>query len=271
MVPDPSLLQLAGHHPGRRIGREILVSRRSESTNRDARQLLADRGSAGQHGVVLTTLEQYQGVGTRGRSWWSPPDDSLAVSVILVPESPLERPAVLTLIAALAVLRAGRPYRGDLRVKWPNDVVDVEGRKLCGILAETPVSQPPAHVVGIGVNLNRPTDQVMPAELSAGFLNQDPAGPDRPRLLPRRFLGELLSALEQELDRFVAEGSKAVTAAFNQASWLAGRTVRLRRGAELVEGRFVGVDAALRVTLIDRQGQPVSWPGEQLELVDRPQ
>ena len=46
----------------------------------------------------------------------------------------------------------------DLRVRWPNDVVDADGRKLAGLLVETALEDGrlAEAVIGIGINVNWP-------------------------------------------------------------------------------------------------------------------
>src|SRR5699024_6003387 len=45
----------------------------------------------------------------------------------------------------------------DATVKWPNDVLTADGKKLCGILAQW-LPEEHALVMGIGTNLNLPQD-----------------------------------------------------------------------------------------------------------------
>src|SRR5690606_26924508 len=75
----PGLGRFDGLHPHRVVGRRIVVSRRTVSTQEDARRLARSLGEDA-HGLVVTTLEQTGGRGTRGRTWWSPPGTSLALS-----------------------------------------------------------------------------------------------------------------------------------------------------------------------------------------------
>ncbi|OFM32039.1 biotin--[acetyl-CoA-carboxylase] ligase [Corynebacterium sp. HMSC072A02] len=81
-------------------------------------------------GTVLLADEQVAGKGRLGRQWVSPAGAQLIFSALILPES-LEHLGTLPLAAGLAVTDS---VEGAV-LKWPNDV-HIDGKKLCGILAE---------------------------------------------------------------------------------------------------------------------------------------
>ena len=81
-------------------------------------------------GTVLLADEQVAGKGRLGRQWVSPAGSQLIFSALILPES-LEHLGTLPLAAGLAVTDS---VEGAV-LKWPNDV-HIDGKKLCGILAE---------------------------------------------------------------------------------------------------------------------------------------
>ncbi|WP_411709374.1 biotin--[acetyl-CoA-carboxylase] ligase [Corynebacterium sp. LaCa116] len=95
------------------------------STNTDLMQ--ADRVA---DGTVLLTNEQVSGKGRLGRHWVSPAGSQLIFSMLILPET-LDHLGTLPLAAGLAVTDS---VEGAV-LKWPNDV-HIDGKKLCGILAE---------------------------------------------------------------------------------------------------------------------------------------
>ncbi|MDK8762516.1 biotin--[acetyl-CoA-carboxylase] ligase [Corynebacterium sp. MSK218] len=95
------------------------------STNTDLMQ--ADKVAGD---TVLLTNEQSAGKGRLGRHWVSPAGSQLIFSVLLLPDS-LDHLGTLPLAAGLAVTDS---VDGAV-LKWPNDV-HIDGKKLCGILAE---------------------------------------------------------------------------------------------------------------------------------------
>src|SRR5207249_5002684 len=98
------------------------------------------------------------------RSWHSPKDAGLYVSIVLRPTFELARWPLISLASALAVADAIQKACGlRVDIKWPNDI-QVNELKLCGILTETVETETgPAAVVGIGINL---TEQSFPPELT---------------------------------------------------------------------------------------------------------
>ena len=124
-----------------------------DSTN-DAAMQAARLGA--EDGLVVWAQRQTNGRGQRDRVWKSKPECSLTFSVLFRPGQ--EELAVLgrfTALGALAVAQAIKTMTGfDAQVKWPNDVL-LNGKKICGVLAETDLQAGEANavVVGVGVNL----------------------------------------------------------------------------------------------------------------------
>ena len=133
------------------------------STNTTAMKL-AEEGAP--HGTLVVADRQDNGKGRRGRGWVLPAGVAIAMSIVLKPEKlhPGNAP-MLTLVSALAVVRAIRGQTGiDAVVKWPNDIV-IDGKKVCGILTEMSTQMDYINhiVVGIGINVQ---NSGFPEELS---------------------------------------------------------------------------------------------------------
>ena len=124
-----------------------------DSTNIRAREL-AEKGAA--EGTLVIAESQTAGRGRRGRTWVSPQNDGIYLSLIAHPWlSPVEAPQ-LTLLTAVALANAIM-NKTDLviQIKWPNDLL-IEGRKLSGILTElrTEGDRVAYVIIGIGINVN---------------------------------------------------------------------------------------------------------------------
>ena len=99
---------------------------------------------------------QTQGRGRLGRSFYSPPDSGLYISLLLPYNSDSEYHVTLTAAAAVAVSRAIKSTVNiDTKIKWVNDLY-VGDKKVCGILAESVTNAQTgrldAVVLGIGIN-----------------------------------------------------------------------------------------------------------------------
>lgn len=147
-----------------------------DSTNRAAKQA-AVSGEAG-HGSLVMAQKQSAGRGRRGRSFYSPVEAGLYMSVILEPKGTLQDSLLLTTAAATAVYRAVRNVCGiSLDIKWVNDLL-YKGKKVCGILTEAITDFESGNIefaiVGIGLNLYHPAED-FPEELreKAGALYEN--------------------------------------------------------------------------------------------------
>ncbi len=148
-----------------------------DSTQSVARRL-ADEGAP--HGTVVLAEEQTAGRGRLDRRWTSARGENLTFTVVLRPPIPARDAPLLTLGAA-----AGLAVALDLRVKWPNDLVTSEGRKVAGLLAEMEtVGDRVGYVLlGVGLNVNQ---QVFPPELpNATSLARERGPQDREDVLDR--------------------------------------------------------------------------------------
>ncbi len=120
--------------------------------------------------AVLIARRQTGGRGRLGRSFFSPEDTGLYMSLLLRPTFSGDSLTLITPAAAVAVCRAlERVYGVKAGIKWVNDVI-LNGKKICGILTEavfTPGGALSHVVLGVGVNVAPPPGG-FPAELSAG-------------------------------------------------------------------------------------------------------
>lgn len=120
-------------------------------------------------GSVLIADRQTAGRGRLGRSFYSPENTGLYMSILLRPRMRTEDVVCITTCAAVAAARGIEsiaPVRAQ--IKWVNDIF-INDRKVCGILAEADLNPGTASVnwavVGIGINLYTPHDG-FPADLT---------------------------------------------------------------------------------------------------------
>ena len=142
-------------------GRPLLFREETGSTNDDIFALAAQGYP---HGTLVVAARQTAGKGRRGRTWISPPDGNIYMSILLKPDLRPDVTPMLTVVMALSVYQATVDLVSDdvrFGIKWPNDiVVSVDGgsyRKVCGILTEMRMedSEISAITIGIGLNVNQ--------------------------------------------------------------------------------------------------------------------
>jgi BirA family transcriptional regulator, biotin operon repressor / biotin---[acetyl-CoA-carboxylase] ligase len=202
---------------------------------------------------MLVALDQTAGRGRLGRRWHSSPGASLTFSLAL----PLQRTdwSGLSLAVGLAVVEALDPLGTTLGLKWPNDLVLLDGaapgddkapragRKLGGILIESvAVGEQRAAVIGIGIN-------VIPQPVAEADYGTAALAELWPEATPQDTLARLGEPLARALLAFERDGFAPLQAAYARRDVLHGQPVRTSdRG--MPEGIAQGVDAdgALKVT-----------------------
>lgn len=137
---------------------EISVLETVDSTNAYCRRIAADNSIA--HQTVVVANKQTSGRGRLGRDFFSPEDTGVYMSIILQPDLIKLSPPLLTIAAGVAVCRVLNSAQSDKAdIKWVNDIF-INGKKVCGILAEGILDpQNNKHkyiIVGIGINLFTP-------------------------------------------------------------------------------------------------------------------
>lgn len=204
-----------------------------DSTNARVR----DQAAAGApEGYTVVANSQTAGRGRRGRSFYSPADTGIYLSLLLRPHDYSTRQAAgLTTMAAVAACEAIERVSGERAgIKWVNDIY-VAGKKVSGILTEASIGLENGlleyAVLGIGINVSPPKDG-FPHELEnvAGTVFQE-AQSDGKNHLAAEFLNCFMTyyaerpkedyvknyrsrslVLGREIEVDFADGSKKATA-----------------------------------------------------------
>ena len=108
-------------------------------------------------GLVVFAEHQTQGRGQRGNRWDSTAGKGLWFSILLRPEIPLSESGRLTIWAIEAISDLIRSELGlEPTIKLPNDI-QLNGKKVAGVLVEMRAQEKLPHVAvaGIGINVNQ--------------------------------------------------------------------------------------------------------------------
>lgn len=126
--------------------------------------LLEAAAAGAPEGSVLVAEHQGAGRGRLDRTWTSPPRAGLTVSFLVRPDVPVARRGWLPLLTGVALAESVGAVTGARSyLKWPNDLMAFDERKLAGILAE---ASGPAVVVGVGLNVSTRPDELPPTGTS---------------------------------------------------------------------------------------------------------
>jgi BirA family biotin operon repressor/biotin-[acetyl-CoA-carboxylase] ligase len=220
-----------------------------DSTNALARTLAAHGAP---EGTLVITEEQTAGRGRRGRSWISPAGANLLFSLLLRPPLEGERVFVLTMVLALAGLKAIKRVAGvNAMIKWPNDLY-VGAKKLAGVLTEFSVREKKVDwaVLGMGMNVGWHPEVPQGSGAPATSLLEETGQP----VSRNELLVEILKGFEA-LYRDVLRGSmEALYDEWNHKCLVLGKAVVIESDTERIEGRALRIDDCGALIIEDAKG-----------------
>lgn len=194
------------------------VVQQTGSTNAD---LIAD--STAPDRSLLAAEDQVAGRGRLDRTWVTPPRAGLTFTILLRPTTPMATWGWLPLMAGMALHDAVGEVTGvGTRLKWPNDLLADDERKLAGILVQTTGE---AVAIGIGLNVSMRSDE-LPVETATSLALCGSPDVDRTRLL---------AAIASQLDHRALQWEDVngdaeacgLAAAYSAACATLGREVRV--------------------------------------------
>jgi len=209
----------------------------------DAARELAKKGAG--EGTVVIAEAQTRGRGRLSREWLSP-EGGIYFTLVLRPRiSPAYAPRI-NLMASVAVATTIRKLFGlKAELKWPNDVL-IEGRKVCGILAEMDAEMDVVNFVNVGIGINANTS-IPQFEKTVTSL-KDALG----REISRK---EFLSVLLMEIERQQPLLMKAdLLEEWKKLSVTLNKHVRIVAADEMIVGRAIDIDTTGALIVKERNG-----------------
>ncbi len=233
-----------------------------DSTNNVA----MEAGRAGKaSGFLAVADRQDAGRGRRGRSWVSPPDNNVFMSLMVRPDISIDKAPGLTLVMALSILKGieemlSQEEKDSLGIKWPNDIV-LAKKKICGILTELfPTGNENEFfvVIGVGINVNQPAE-LFPEEI------RDMAGSvfsitDR-KISRSELIAQCMKRFESFYEAYVRDGNlSALKKEYEDKLLNRGQTVRVLdpKGEYEAFSRGITDDGALVVELSDGEVREIN-------------
>lgn len=195
-----------------------------------------------ERGVALA-LEQRAGRGRQGRQWISPPGALVATAAFRTDNS-FKQLSGFSLVVGLALLETlgelckGTQVAAGLRLKWPNDLLDREGKKLAGILVETKgVDESLLVLAGIGLNLSEAPAQIGHATCLEAVAQRH--GASAPAAL--EVAARLFPTIDRYWVRFEQHGFSQFRADWLEQAAFRGDTVTADIGSGPISGTVKGL------------------------------
>lgn len=232
------------------LGRIVCFLREVDSTN-DLLVKLAEQ--AVPQGTVVVADFQTAGKGRQGRTWSAPPQTGLLFSYLIYLGLDTQNIPLITLAAAVGTARGLHRLTGIRPgIKWPNDII-VNGKKICGILAESRLGHDLNGwvIVGIGINVHI-QDHEWPEDLrtTAASIFQ---------LTDKRFTrNEVFKAVceenEKELEVFFAGDTPRVIQNWKEYSVTLGEDVDVFLPTEILRGNACGITSSGGLMIREENG-----------------
>ena len=227
LVSSPDLL-LPCEFPN--LEQKIHHFREIGSTMNVAREL-ARKGV--EEGTIIVAESQIHGRGRLGREWLSP-EGGIYFTITLRPKiSPIYAPRI-NLMASVAIATTIRKlFRLKAVLKWPNDVL-IEGRKVCGILAEMDTEMDIINFINLGIGINA-NPSVSQFEETATSLKKE-----LEREISRK---EILSSVLKEIAKHQALLTKGdLLEEWKNLSATLNKDVRVVAPGEEIVGQAIDID-----------------------------
>ena len=204
---------------------DIFSYKTIDSTNTQMKKLAINGGK--NHSVIVSE-EQSAGRGRFGRSFYSPAQKGVYMSVLLKTGDSLQNATMITIKTAVAVRRAiAKLYDIEVAIKWVNDLY-YRGKKVCGILSEAisdfESGMIEAIIIGIGINVS--TDN-FPLEIASIATSLGLQEANR-----NQFIAEILNQLFAIID----EDFKLVLNEYRMASCVLNKQITFNQKGEQFTG-----------------------------------
>jgi BirA family biotin operon repressor/biotin-[acetyl-CoA-carboxylase] ligase len=268
LCEDNDILSVEGMLPHLSKGyvpENIFVYDRLESTNKTAKEMAL---SGAEHGTVVIADCQTAGKGRYGRTFHSPPNHGLYMSMILRPaQYCFSTPTMITAFAAVSVCEAIEAIsRKTPKIKWVNDIF-LDGKKICGILTEAVTDFESGNiqwiVVGIGINYSTPIMD-FPEDLRhiAGAVFEIGTPPATRNHLASEIVNRIVIPKNRHDEKVMLEKYK-------QRMFMLGKTVLVTSAAESYEAVAVDVDTAGRLVVKKADGELLSLSAGEINIRDK--
>jgi BirA family biotin operon repressor/biotin-[acetyl-CoA-carboxylase] ligase len=204
---------------------------------------LARKGA--REGTIVIAEAQAHGRGRLSREWLSP-KGGIYFTLILRPRiSPAYAPRI-NLMASVAVATTIKKLFGlNAELKWPNDVL-IEGRKVCGILAEMDAEMDVVNFVNVGIGINANTSVLQFAKTATSL--KDVLGREISR---KEFLSVLFREIEQQ-QALLMEAD--LIKEWKELSGTLNKYVMILSPGEVIVGRAIDIDATGALIVKERNG-----------------
>ncbi len=238
----------------------VTVKETTESTNTDAKFF----GETEKQDRLIISFEQTAGRGRKDRTFFSPKNTGIYISILLHPQIDAADIGLLTTAAAVYTARVIEKYSNKkTEIKWVNDVF-IDSKKVCGILCESAFkggNVPEYVIIGIGINLYSPKGS-FPKEIeniaSSVFSESEPNKETTAKIISE-ITNELYSVLYgNRLKEHINE--------YKQKNFLLNKTVSFLKQNKKTKATVTGLDEQLNLLVKTEDGNTLTLFDGEVKL-----
>ena len=208
-----------------------------DSTNTYAKKNIEDLKDK----TVISADLQTNGHGRFNRTWVDLGCENIYMTFVLKPsDTILPVHSNLTQYLSLILCHQLKEMGLNPQIKWPNDVL-VNGKKICGILAETVIQKGKLKgiALGIGVNLNAFAQDLKTIDQPATSLNLEL----KKEINKDHFMQKLIKDFYTGYDNFLLNGFVSIKEAYERYSFIKkGADINVSIFNSIKNGSFEGFD-----------------------------
>ena len=209
----------------------------------DAARILARKGA--KEGTIVIAEVQADGRGRLSREWLSP-KGGIYFTIILRPRiSPVYAPRINLMVSITVAATIRKLFGIKAGLKWPNDVL-IEGRKVCGILAEMNAEMDVVNFVNVGIGINANTS--VPQFEKTAISLKDVLGREISR---KEFLRVLLREIEGWQPLLMKED---LLEEWKKLSMTLNRDVKVIAPGDVIVGRAIDIDTTGALIIRESDG-----------------
>ena len=146
---------------------------------------------------VIIADEQTDGIGTKGRSWYTGKGKNIAMTIILHTKRKINELKDLPIEVAKIVQKSIKElYNYNLKIKEPNDLM-LNNKKICGILTQTNTQGEKINyiLISMGFNVNETRFSEEVKDIATSLKNEYEKEFDR-----KEIISKILENIEKEID-----------------------------------------------------------------------
>ena len=176
------------------------------------------------------------------------------MTILLRPDMmPVKAPQMTLLMAIAATKGIGQVAGLEARIKWPNDIVSLSGKKLCGILTEMSAEIDYINyvVIGIGVNVNQDSFPQETKERATSLYLELGHKVQRSQLI-----AAIMESFEECYEKFMeTEDLSGLMEAYNSLLVNRGREVKILEPGHEYEAVAMGINETGELIVKTADGQ----------------